>query len=403
MASIDDISLDGFGSENKYKSAIALHLTTESTVSKVEHLDDWEFEVRRGSGFLVARNKKPLGREDTLREGYEQAERFLDILSFENASTIEIGAPGRSHILLFERDGKSVIERMATADNPMSIQVTITQTGPDGQIVPQPPSPAAKWISALRFYRLSQTSRSPHEAYRNLWLGLEVLLSTEIPKGPKEKEGIWLRRALNQITSTLDLSHEAPSGVNIVDYVMERHYTAMRCNLFHAKIVTTSAAPSMPTVEEALDAYAELIRIWRAIAVRIGALRFTGSGLITYAGYAMQMAGLFSQVIFHATEDNALPAATDKTVSPNNCPIVAFDASSHIGVVAPGKVENLGIIDLSAREALSPFRRITTSVAAILYSVDYLTGGLNVNGVDFFEYRQGWRLVNTGMPRTYFD
>ncbi|MFW7340495.1 hypothetical protein V0R37_03010 [Pollutimonas sp. H1-120] len=369
----------------------------------VEQLDDWEFELRRGSGFLVARKKQSLGREDTLRDGYEQAERFLDILSFENASAIEIGAPGRSHILLFERDGKSVIERMATADNPMSIQVTITQTDSEGQIVPQPPAPPAKWISALRFYRLSQTSRSPHEAYRNLWLGLEVLLSTEVPKGQREKEGIWLRRALNQITSTLNLSHETPGGVNIVDYVMERHYTAMRCNLFHAKIGSTSAAPTMPTVEEALDAYANLVRIWRAIAVRIGSLRFTGSGLITYAGYAMQMAGVFSQVIFHATEDNALPAATDTAVSPNNCPVVTFDSSSHIGVVAPGKVENLGIIDLSTKDTLSPFRRITTSIATVLYSVDYLIGGLDVNGADFFEYRQGWRLLNTGMPRTYFD
>lgn len=403
MASIDGISLDGLGSENRYKSAIALHLTTESPVSKVEHLGDWEFELRGGSGFLVARQKKSLGKEDTLRDGYEQAERFLDILSFENASLIEIGAPGRSHILLFERDGKSVIERMATADNPMSIQVTFTQRGPNGQIVLQPPPPPAKWISALRFYRLSQTSRSPHEAYRNLWLGFEVLLSTAAPKGPKEKEGIWLRRALKQITSALDLSHEAPNGVNIVDYVMERHYTAMRCNLFHAKIGTSSPTPSMPTVEEALDAYAELVQIWRAIAVRTGDLRFVGSGLITYAGYAMQMAGLFSQVIFHATEDDAAPAATDTAVSPNNFPIVAFDSSSHIGVVAPGKVENLGVIDLSARATLSPLRRITTSIANILYSVDYLTGGLDVNGVDLFEYRQGWRLLNTGMPRTYFD
>jgi len=403
MASVDGMSLDGLGSESRYRSAIALHLATESTISKVERLGDWELELRRGSGFLVARRTRSLAREEILREGYEQAERLLDILSFENVSTIEIGAPGRCHILLFERGGKSVIERVATADNPMSIHVRFTQIGPDGQTVPQPPSPPAKWISALRFYRLSQMSRSPLEAYRNLWLGLEVLLSAEVPKAPKEKEGEWLRRALSQIASTLDLSRDAPNGVKIVDYIMDRHYAAMRCNLFHAKIGTTSAAPSMPTVEDALDAYAELIRMWRAIAVRVGTLRFSGSGLITYAGYAMQMAGVFSQVIFHATEDNTVPAETDFAVSPNSSPILAFDSSSHIGVVAPGKVENIGIIDLSTKGTLPLFRRITTSVGDILYSVDYLKGGLDVNGADIFEYRQGWRLLNTGMPRTYFD
>ena len=114
MASIDSISLDGLHSGDRYKSPIALHLIKESTVSKVEQLGDWEVELRIGSGFLVAQKKAPLGRENTLREGYEQAERFLDIISFEGASTVEIGAPGRFHILLFERDGKSVLERMAS-------------------------------------------------------------------------------------------------------------------------------------------------------------------------------------------------------------------------------------------------------------------------------------------------
>lgn len=402
MAAIGGISLDGLGTTKRYRSAIALHLTKACSVSKVEQLEDWEFELRHGSGFLVARRSAPLDREAALREGYEQAERFLDIISFENSSTVEIGAPGRSHILLFDRDGRSVLERLATSDHPMSIQCTITQHGADGQVIP-PPVPPAKWIPALRFYRLSQASRNPHEAYRNLWLGLEALLSSSAPKGQKEKEGVWLRRSLNQVTRILDLSHEVPSGANVVDYIMERHYTAMRCSLFHAKIGATSTFPQTPTAGEALDAYAELIRIWRAIAMRIGELRFVGSGLITYAGYAMQMAGVFSEVIFHATEDSALPAETDTAVSPNNRTIIDFDSSNHIGVVAPGRVENLGTIDIYSRQMLPLFHRITTSVGDILYSVDYMTGGLDVNGVGRFEYRQGWRLLNAGMPRTHFD
>ncbi len=135
----------------------------------------------------------------------------------------------------------------------------------------------------------------------------------------------------------------------------------------------------------------------------VGGFRFVGSGLITYAGYAMHMAGVFAQVLFNATEDDTLPAITDTLVSPKNCTIVDFDSSNYIGEIAPGRVENLGTIDVSARELLPPFRRITTSIGDTLYSIDYMMGGLDVNGVDQFEYRQRWRLLNTGMPRTYFD
>ncbi len=403
MAAIDNISLDESGGENRYRSAIALHLTRESTISRVEKLQDWEFEVRHGSGYLVARKQDPLDRESLLRVGYEQAERFLDIISFELSSTVEIGAPGRSHLILYDREGKLVLERLATSDNPMSIGLTITQLGPDGQPLPPPPTPPAKWIPALRFYRLSQASRNPHEAYRNLWLGFEALLSAAVPKGEKEKEGIWLRRALGQITRTLDLAHEIPSGADPVDYLMERHYVGMRCNLFHAKIGALYTEPQMPTAQEAVDAYAEIVRIWRAIAIRVGELRFVGSGLITYAGYASQMAAIFSRVNFHATDDAALPTVTDVAISPNNHDIVTFDSSRHMGVVAPGRVENRGFIDVSSRPQLPLFRRITTSIGDRLYSIDHMSGGIDMDGVDHFEYRQMWRLLNTGVPRTYFD
>lgn len=403
MAAISGITLDGRGTDKRYRSAIALHLTKQCSFSKVEQLEDWEFELSQGSGFLVARRKESLNREASLRDGYEKAERFLDIISFESSETVEIMAPGRSYVLLFERDGRSILERVVTSDNPMSIQLTITQLDSDGQAVPPPPVPPAMWIPALRFYRLSQASRNPYEAYRNLWLGLEALLSVAAPKNRNEKEGIWLRRSLGQIAGSLNLTHEVPNGVNLVEYVMQRHYTAMRCNLFHAKIGATFTSPQMPTVEEALDAYAELIRIWRAIAVHIGRLRFVGSGLITYAGYAKTMSSIFSTVSFHATEDNALPTATDTDVSPNNRMIINFDLSTHTGMVAPGRVENLGTIDISSNGRLPIFHRITTSVGDRLYSVDYIMGGLDVNGVDHFEYRQGWRLLNTGVPRTHFD
>lgn len=40
-----------------------------------------------------------------------------------------------------------------------------------------------------------------------------------------------------------------------------------------------------------------------------------------------------------------------------------------------------------------------TSIGNTLYSLDYFYGGLDVRGVDSFEYRQMWCLQNAGVPR----
>jgi hypothetical protein len=245
MAAIDGISLDG--GDGKYHCAIGLHLTARSPANAIEQLDGWEIEVRQGSGFVVARKVEALDRSGVLREGYERAERFLDIMSFELSGTLAIGAPGRSHILLYGAEGKKVLERLATSDNPMSVQMQIRRAGPDGVEIPPPPPEPAKWIPALRFYRLSQISRSPHEAYRNLWLGLEAMLSAAVPLQGKEKEGPWLRRAFKELTRHVNLSHDLPENVDPVDYLMSRHYVGMRCNLFHAKVGAVRVSSQQPS------------------------------------------------------------------------------------------------------------------------------------------------------------
>lgn len=403
MAAIGAITLDGRGTEERFRSAVALHLTGPSAATALERLDGWVVEVKKGDGFVVARTSESLGRTDVLREGYERAERLLDILSFELKGTSEIGAPGRSHIALFRDEDKRVLERVGTQDHPMSMQLQITQTGPDGRPIPAPAPPPAKWVPALRFYRLSQASRSPHEAYRNLWLGLETLLSVAVPLREKEKEGVWLRRAFGQLAQRIPLARDLPGAGDVVDYLMEQHYVRMRCNLFHAKVTHAHLASQMPSAQHTLDAYAQLVLAWRIIASHVGELRPTGSGVITYAGYAALMANLFSRVRFAATEDPAQPDASDTAVSPGGHDVVAFDSSAHIGVDTPGRVENRGIINVASRATLTPFRRIGTSIEDTLYSLDYLPGGLDVNGVDRFEYRQMWRLMNAGVPRAHFD
>ena len=115
------------------------------------------------------------------------------------------------------------------------------------------------------------------------------------------------------------------------------------------------------------------------------------------------MAQVFSSVVFNASDDPAKLRVTDNAESPGGRVVVNFDSSKHVGVDAPGRVENMEVIDVASRERLPLFCRLATSTFGVLYSVDYLDGGLEVNGVDRFEYRQMWRLQNRDVPREHFD
>src|SRR5664279_4158410 len=71
-----------------------------------------------------------------------------------------------------------------------------------GNIIPPPPR-STFWHESFRYYRLSQTTDDLFDAYRNVYLALESVLSTISPQKVNaatgriaEQEGQWFERAL---------------------------------------------------------------------------------------------------------------------------------------------------------------------------------------------------------------
>ena len=113
------------------------------------------------------------------------------------------------------------------------------------------PNPAqSAWHESMRYFRMSQTTTDLFDAFRNLYLALESILSTIAPvrlgpRGrPAEGESAWTRRALGEAAHVLQAHNSGltfdrylgtPSTGDPVSAVFDNLYRGVRSSVFHAK------------------------------------------------------------------------------------------------------------------------------------------------------------------------
>jgi len=129
------------------------------------------------------------------------------------------------------------------------------------------------WHESLRYFRMSQATTDLFDAFRNLYLGLESLLSeVESPvdaNGKPRPDGQWLRSALGALSALdrpLSLAAyrppEAGSDVTDIEAVFSDLYRTVRTSIFHAKTGRPYLLPQNEfdrvRVHEALQRYAGL-------------------------------------------------------------------------------------------------------------------------------------------------
>ncbi|MBA2116523.1 hypothetical protein [Bremerella alba] len=134
-------------------------------------------------------------------------------------------------------------------DNPLEVEYNDSLVFPmrgraHGDLVPNsqcreieiPEKPLPKYHVGFRYFRQSQISDDLFDAYRNMFLALESLLSTKSPKCSGESEASWLRRALENESTILNLVNLTPRNcADPVGEIIEIIYKKTRCSLFHAK------------------------------------------------------------------------------------------------------------------------------------------------------------------------
>lgn len=408
MATIDSFLLGGRSesiSGADYRSAISYRLRAPCSVSSSEEIDGWVVETAEGRSTIVARSPQTLGRKDVIAAGTESIQRYLDLLSFERFEAAELVGVGGGHVLLCSDNNRHSVDIVATSDLVLGVSVTAAVYDRDGNLKPAPSAQPTVWTAALRFYRLSQTSSDLYEAYRNLWLGLEALLSTVSAKARGESERRWLRRVFDEVAEKVDVRQLLPDSRSLADYMLADQYERMRCYLFHAKPEEGMAVPTLPDPGALAIAYAQLIRIWRDIAHRFVGVRLGGIGVVTYEGFRSLLFAPFSSGLSVVYSDGVVPESREDTqINPGGTARIALENVRYQDGAMPGLVSVSASLSIRSGEKLPDLWRFGCEIgpAKVLFSVGRVEGGLELSGIDQLNIQQVFRLKNASSPRVSF-
>jgi hypothetical protein len=405
MAGVGSIKLGGHG----FGCGVAFQLSAPAPISHIyiPAGENWEIEMHEGETNIIARTPDFLNRPDVLRRGLEQVQRCLDLLSFEKRLNLILKRAGDEHIVIFSKNTDLILQHVDVSPITMGISATVELRDKNGSVLPPNPSPPPVWIPGLRFYRLSQSNTDLYDAYRCLWLGLEALLDIICPKSKGERENGWLYRALSDVEKTIDLKQFVPTSftgcTDSVAFIIGTQHDHIRCRLFHAKIVSPVSNADIPDPEEVSSAYERLLRLWREIAIRCLSVRSGGGGAVTYVGFKMMLDNaLGNGLTMYFTDDPTPVKKEDNEVSPNGRPVFQFSDVSYLSETAPGRVSFVGSQPLCGVSPLPVVHRICSKAGDSLMTGWSTEQPLYLDGIDYLESHQTFRLINRDLPRVIF-
>ena len=409
MAKIGNIYLGGKESETPnsehFLSGIAFPLKCESEIDYIWESQNscWQVELKQDHVYAVARSCDLQAYDNLVTSGLEQIQRCLDIIAVKKLGIIVLDHPEINHIALFQRNGEAILRHFSVAILGIETSLSVEVRDKDGNIKPSDPIPEPIWTWAFRYYRLSQASQDIFEAYRNLFLSLEALLNNIRPKLPKESERTWLKNALSEIATKVQLEKHTPEAItDPIAYFMKTQYTGIRCRLFHAKYPNALLPHEELNPTDVLVAYEALLRLWRDIAETYFHVTRGGS-VFTYQGFKWLMDKKFkSPLSLHFTEDGSPPREDDTQVSPLGLTTFEFGQSRYLGEAKPGIVSWQGEISLLDIHKHLSIHRVCSLVDKTLLNVAFIKDGLSPSGADVFQTHQIMRLSNRSQPKTTF-
>jgi hypothetical protein len=391
----------------------AAFVLSRTATSHAEALPNgWTVDVASGSAQLVVRGPGGVtAYEDAFVGALDRAQQALDLLSIRGGAALSLERVDTEHVVWWTSDtGQRHLRVVAVADLRISMSVTATVVDAAGNVRTSPPPPEPRWHESLRYFRLAQVTEDLFDAYRNMYLAFEALLSAVEPPllrsngKPAEREGEWLRRALQAIDGVVALGAHAPPGAAVaVERVFDDLYTGTRTRLFHAKAGRTVLLPHGLQERDAVMASLRrlsglFLDLWTS---HTGHRR--PSGAMTHAGFEMATAAFELGAV--VSDDAAPEAKDDVAVNPTSGRVATLHTERSDDLSRPGLTFWLGEIHRSSDvpPGMSKVRRAGLVAAdGTLVQLHRLVEPVDLSGVDVLQVQMGARLVNAQQPRFRF-
>lgn len=370
-----------------------------------------EVEVKNGERAVVVRGLAARSYEEALVDALARAQEGLDLLSARGVVSVAIGDIGAEHFAWWDDAGASVLRFWGSGRLTITVgRVRVVVTDRDGNVRPEP-GPPTTWHESMRYFRQAQVTRNLFDAFRNLYLALESVLSAICPMRikpsgkPDESEGEWFRRALDSAGGRVDLgrfttSLAATPAVALFDEI----YKTVRTSVFHAKSGRPVLLPHDAVARgPVLDVLERLARFYLELLGDVTGVRF-GSGGVFAAAFRM-MAGGVAMDLLHLT-DGESPIDASETE-------FRVRAGSSVLSVPLTAVPDLNETWFLAHLALTPMADLAGQLPYLSKLVTAtqdgkpgiaftLEGRLDPVGFDRFEAVVGPRGENARMPRTRY-
>jgi hypothetical protein len=368
----------------------------------------WEVDIAAGTQTILAYGPNATGYEDARDLGLEAAQQGLDVLSISGTAALNVLNMEGSHFAWWPNGSDVVLRLVGLSDWNVGVSATASVTNAAGQTTATPQPPVV-WHPSFRYFRLSQTTTDLLDAYRNLYLGVESVLSTIVPVGVQsngrpERESTWLRRGLRTVHAVSSLAGYAPPGsTDPPKDIYQDVYANNRTAIFHAKQGRTTLLPHGAWDRNAVQAsFERLTRLYLDLVNMAFGVR-RGGGVMTYNGFEMLMRPRVAAASEMAvSDDSTLAGNSDTAVNPADGAIAYFHAAHVPALDRPGAKYWIGEVPTAQLRAVPEIRRAGLILNSELVQIERLTDPLSLSGIDVFQLQLGWRLVNTNSPRAHF-
>ncbi|WP_150007452.1 hypothetical protein [Iodidimonas nitroreducens] len=211
---------------------------------------------------------------------YRLAEQALDVIAAQSFDISEIMNPLREYCIWWKGEDGIVLRSVSTMRFAPQMHFKVEILDPDGNRRTQQ-KPTLSWHPSLAYFRRAQAATDLHEAYRNLFLALEALLSEVCPWSRGDGERRWLQAALKHVVEGYGLDmrkYITRLRGNPYRQFIKEQYSVRRCALFHAKLSERPIIPGdIKDREELVRAADNLNKLYIELAKRVTGFLFPSS------------------------------------------------------------------------------------------------------------------------------
>lgn len=388
-----------------HDSAAAVKLSGPPPSSIVQELDDAEGEVRPDSNYIVVRFNGAFDATSARSKGLELAQRCLDLMSVLGKADLVTTNATEESFVSWRAAGEQRIQLLSTTTLSFDVPpANLVVRDPEGDVVEQK-TPRAEYHPAFRYFRLSQVSDDLHEAFRNMYLAFELLLSSRHPPQMREREKDWLLRAVRATHEELDLGRFVRhSTVDVVDEFLARVYTDTRLPLFHAKMGRNVLTPQtsgqerssvLKALELVTPIVLEMSRAWYCA-------RRQGGGVF-HAWVYQNLRSMYESARILAMDDPSPPQADQRNLNAaryNQAVEFRTEVREDPDVERAPMLWGEVRVDALWEGRLSKIEVVGENSPILAYS---FSSPLTLDGFDVFEYCDRTAIRNVRQPRRFYE